>query len=240
MKLKTKTKKLIKKSFVYNFFKIVKVTNKNKIFCISFQRNGTTSVGDFLEEHGIKVARWGDSYSNNWSYFWYIGNYEKIFNTNTFKANQAYEDSPWWHPDFYKVLYHRFPNSKFILFYRDPEKWFDSMLSHSNGKTLGSTEQHCYLYRRMSEFYNKLDNDPFFKPKEHKIDNLMTLDGKREHYIKVYEEYNRGVLDFFRKHNNKRIFISELTDNQKWVKLGEFLNIKVEKNYQIHSNKSKR
>ena len=66
---------------------------------------------------------------------------------------QVFEDDPWWITDFYKLLYHRFPKSKFILLERDPDKWFDSMVSHSGGLVLGNTHRHSYIYDRLEEFY---------------------------------------------------------------------------------------
>jgi len=106
---------------------------KVKIFCVSMQRNGTTSVGAFfLAASKFRVARYNYSWENQWTYKWSIGDYESIFNSSKFRSCQAYEDDPWWLPDFYRVLNYRFPNSKFILFYRDSDAWFNSMMSHSN------------------------------------------------------------------------------------------------------------
>jgi hypothetical protein len=213
---------------------------KGKIFCISMQRNGTTSVGDFLADHGYRVARWGDSRSNRWTYKWHIGDYESIFKSLAFRSFQAFEDDPWWMPDFYRVLNHRFPNAKFILFYRDPDKWFDSMKKHSQGKTLGNTYRHCRVYRRMTEYYEKIDSDPNFCPAlNDEIDNLLTLDESiREHYKKIYFEYNREAIEFFKKHGPEKLFHARLEDESKWKDLGDFLGIKVKSDYNVHSNRS--
>ncbi len=211
---------------------------KQKVFCISMQRNGTTSVGDFLTDQGYRVARFKDSRHHKWTYLWYVGNFEAIFNSIAFKSYQAYEDDPWWMPDFYKVLYHRFPSAKFILFYRDSNEWFDSMINHSSGKTLGNTRIHCKIYRRLGEFYKKIDSDAKFKPVDTGIDNLLFLNGMREHYIQIYEEFNREAIEYFDQNKSKRLFLSHLKDEKKWVRLGKFLNIDVDPEYNIHSNKT--
>jgi len=211
---------------------------KRKIFCISMQRTGTTSVGDFLSRHGYRVARYEDSMRNNWTYLWSIGNYKKIFNSIAFHSYQAYEDDPWWMPDFYKYLFHKFPKSKFILFHRNSDKWFDSMARHTGGKTLGNTRIHSRIYRRMGDFYKALDSDKGFKPTEYEVDNLFTINDYREHYIKVYEEYNREVMEFFDRFDKKRLFVADLDDKLKWVNLGSFLKLSIDKDYEVHSNKS--
>lgn len=207
---------------------------REKIFCISMQRNATTSCGQFLKDHGFRVANYSVSNDLNWSRHWMDGNFEAIFSSKAFRSFQAFEDSPWWFPDFYKYLYHRFPTSRFILFYRDSNKWFESMLRHSNGRTLGNTYGHCKIYRRLDEYYDKVDRDPGFHPHVEGDDNLMSLHGKKDHYIQIYEEYNREVQEFFHRHDLSRLFTAELEDDGKWLKLGEFLDIHVEPGYNIH------
>lgn len=211
---------------------------QKRVFCISMQRNGTTSVGDFLSDHGYRVARWVDSNYYNWSYQVSTGNIESIFNSRPFNAYNAFEDSPWYHPGVYKKLYQRFPESRFILLHRDSEDWFNSMLRHSGGKTPGNTFRHCQIYRRLPEFYKRLEEDPDFLPTLNETDNLMSLEGKKDHYISVYEEYNKNVITFFDEHNSQRLFVGRLEDPDKWQKMGQFLNLDVSANYQVHSNKS--
>jgi len=170
-----------------------------KIFCISTQRTGTTSVGDFFKHFGYKVADWPISNMNNWSYYWENGDFETIFNSKNFKNNQVFEDDPWWLPEFYKVLYHRFPKAKFILFTRDPEKWFSSMLNHSGGRILGNSKRHCKVYRREEDFYTLMNEKGNLNYNEKEIDNLLSLIGYKEHYIKNF------VYSTFR--SEKRFYI---------------------------------
>jgi len=198
------------------------------------QRNGTTSCGQFLRDCGFRVASYGISSPMRWSYHWLDGDYEAIFRSLAFRSFQAYEDDPWWSPDFYRQLFHRFPNSKFILFYRDSDKWFDSMLRHSQGKSVGNTYAHCKIYRRLDEFYDQLDHNEHFHPREKGVENLMSLKSKRDHYVGIYEEYNREVMEFFKKKDPSRLFVSRLEDDQKWIRLGEFLNKQVSPDYNVH------
>jgi hypothetical protein len=210
----------------------------NKIFCLSTQRTGTTSVGVFFKQFGYKVADWTISNKNKWSYKWDRGDFEAIFNSKDFKNNQVFEDDPWWLPEFYKVLYHRFPNAKFILFTRNPEDWFKSMEKHSNGKTLGNTKRHCKVYRRELDFYNLLDYNERLHYDEKQIDNLLSLDGYKEHYIKLYNLRNTEIIEFFKKENSKSLVHCELEDKNKWKKLGDFFKLDVPENFEVHANKS--
>ena len=84
------------------------------------QRTGTTSVGKFFRDTGFRCAGWPADMKNGWSDAWYDGDFEKIFSSLDFRAANAFEDSPWFMPGFYKILFHRFPDSRFILFHQRP------------------------------------------------------------------------------------------------------------------------
>ena len=213
--------------------------NKNKIFCISMQRTGTTSVGQFFRDNGYKVAGYHRERSGEWSYKRFIGDFEGIFKSKAFKNHQVFEDNPWWSPDFYKFLLHRFPNAKFILLTRDPDKWFDSMINHSNGKTLGNTFRHSKIYRREKEFYNMFPDEDYYKTITH-IDNRMDLnETHREHYKAIYKIRNKEIVEFFNNLKPEALFTGTLEDDLKWEKLASFFNIKIPHGYKVHANKSK-
>lgn len=209
-----------------------------KLFCISAQRTGTTSVGQFFRHFGYDVADWDISNTNTWSYYWEQGDFERIFDSADFKSNQVFEDAPWWLPEFYKVLYHRFPGSKFILFTRNPEAWFESMLKHSGGMVPGNTRRHCKVYHREEEFYNLFGEEELKSYDGNLIDNLLSLKGHEAHYISWYNLRNREIFEFFDSQDKGRLFHSTLEDVNKWQKLGEFLNIDVPDGFEIHANKS--
>lgn len=243
MSIKKKIKKTIPKKYWRTAFKLslfffaLQNYNKPKVFCISMQRNGTTSCGDFLKDNNYRVASYSQI-SREWNKKWFLGDFESIFKTIYFKAYNAYEDNPWWFPDFYKILFHRFPNSKFILFTRDSEKWFNSMLSHSGGASVGNTKIHCKVYQRMTDYYSYIEEDNYSQISEINVDNLLSLENKREHYIRVYEEYNKDVIDFFNRVAPSRLFVAQLEDNNKWKNLGKFLGIEINNEINFHSNKS--
>lgn len=202
------------------------------------QRNGTTSVGEFFSQHGYKVAVWSISRKNKWSFKWFRGDFESIFNSYDFKKHQVFEDDPWWYPEFYKVLYHRFPKAKFILIYRDSDKWFQSMLNHSNGKTLGNTKVHSKVYRREAEFNTYFDEEFRLNYDEFEIDNLFELKGHEEHYKSIYELRNLEIIEFFKRESPNSLFVSNLENPNLWIELAKFFKISIPQHYKVHANKS--
>lgn len=193
------------------------------------QRTGTTSVGGFFKEFYYNSMGWPQCVKNDWHRLWYDGNYEKIFSSWDFKTGQVFEDSPWWHPEFYKVLFHRFPHSKFILFTRDPDKWFASMVSHSSGNVLGDPIEHCKIYRREWDYYSQSEKGDIEK---------IQLAEKEQHYKEIYTLYNKEVVEFFNQFSPDSLFTCSLEDPQKWMKLGQFVGIDVPADFEVHANKS--
>ena len=216
--------------------------DSNKVFCISMQRTGTTSVGKFFIDFGFKRAAWPADDKNDWSTSWYEGDYEKIFCSIDFRKTNAYEDSPWWLPGFFKILFHRFPNSKFVLFTRDPDEWFQSMLKHSHGNIIGRSRIHCKICGRELEYFNLMDSDALDEGIENELFSEKTLkfENYSEHYKKIYRVHNLDVQDFFRRHAPKSLHVGKLEDPDKWQKLGEFLGIDVPIGYRSHQNASRR
>lgn len=209
-----------------------------RFFCISMQRTGTTSVGKFFRDFGFRWAGWEADLKNNWSGDWHEGAYENIFNSPDFINANAFEDSPWFLPDFYKILYNRFPNAKFILFTRDPEAWFRSMVSHSGGNIIGGARGHCKVYRRELEYYDLLHSGKINEEIENSpsIEKEMKIIGHADHYKEVYRLHSIEVKDFFRRHKPEALFVGELEDTEKWIKLGEFLGVDVPTDYTSHEN----
>lgn len=209
-----------------------------KIFCISFQRTGTTSVGRFFHEHGFVVAPWQTAKANEWIASWFKGDHERIFSSADFQRCQVFEDVPWGGNDFYKVLFHRFPDARFILLERDPKKWFDSMVSHSNGRTLGNTHRHAHIYRREEEFHALGQLKGLYTEE---IDNLLPLnETHRAHYQSIYTTMNREAWMFFEVHGKERLFRGTLEDPELWKKMGAFFGVFVKEGYSVHVNASPR
>ncbi len=206
-----------------------------KIFCISFQRTGTTSVGQFLKNAGYSVADWSVSSRNQWGRKWADGQFDAIFDSEDFQQHQGFEDGPWFCPEFYRVLFYRFPRSKFILFERDADAWFASMLSHSGGRSLGVTAVHAKIYRREAEYLDLCDQAA--TPEEVDM-NGLALEGHDAHYKQIYRTRNRETRQFFKDHAPERLYFSRLEDPEKWKGLSAFLGHDPTKAREVHENKS--
>lgn len=228
-------------SVAKKFIKRAAYSRSKRIFCISIQRTGTTSVGKFFQDFGYRWSGWPAAEANNWIKLWEDGDFEKIFSSYDFMIANAFEDSPWWFPGFYKILFHRFHGAKFILFKRNPERWFQSMITHSNGDILGDSLSHCKVYRREHEYYELIKTLEFSEEVENRTfgPKTMKLRGHDEQYISLYNLHQMEVQQFFARHDPSALFFCDLEDPMKWVKLGNFLGIQVAGNYEVHENSSK-
>lgn len=231
-------KYLVKRSI--SLLKSIADRRTERVFCVSMQRTGTTSVGKFFRDFGFRWAGWTTDERNDWSGAWYEGDYEKIFSSIDFKTASAFEDSPWFMPGFYRVLFNRFPGAKFILLTRDPDDWFQSMVRHSGGNVVGRSRIHCKIYRREQEYFDLVRSGAIDELSENQIhsEKVMKLTGQAEHYKAVYRLHSIEVQDFFGRHAPESLHVGELEDPDKWQKLGKFLGIEVPADYQSHEKSS--
>ena len=94
------------------------MTEKTKVFCIGFQKTGTTSMGAALEILGYRVT------GGNWARDPEVSKVALQRALETVPLYDAFQDNPW--PLLYKELDLAFPGSKFIMTIRPPEKWIKS------------------------------------------------------------------------------------------------------------------
>lgn len=90
-----------------------------KIFCIGFQKTGTTSLGRALEILGYKVC--GPIGVTNPQ----IQDKALEWALQKIPHHDAFQDNPW--PLLYRELDRMYPGSKFILTTRKPRAWLRSM-----------------------------------------------------------------------------------------------------------------
>jgi|OM-RGC.v1.024918694 hypothetical protein len=96
-----------------------------KIFCIGFNKTGTTSLHRALFREGFKL---GDQPTAEKLLNAYVaGHYEPI--EAYCKTARAFQDIPFSLPRMYQPLYRAYPDAKFILSIRDSgEQWFASQI----------------------------------------------------------------------------------------------------------------
>lgn len=118
----------------------------SKVFCIGFQKTGTTTVGKSLELLGLRNA----TYSNK-IYLDYYKN-GKIDEILSYTAKfDSVDDLPWSKEKMIPILYEKFPGSKFIYLERDVESW-KSSYKKWHLKHLGYPAPN--LERKVQEFVN--------------------------------------------------------------------------------------
>lgn len=95
-----------------------------KIFCIGFQKTGTSSMRDALGPLGYKVAgHYGTELE--------LGELRESYVATGLELAREYDvvqDMPW--PLIYRELDAVFPNAKFIYTTRDTDNWYRSMVKH--------------------------------------------------------------------------------------------------------------
>lgn len=172
---------------------------KEKVFCISFHKTGTTSLGKFLEELGYKNIHGADPIRKK------IGNRKMM--TALFKREydlifpfvdeyDSFNDNPWFF--IYPELDKKFPNSKFILVIRDEEDWLQSCIRYF-GETTSNFRM--FLYGKPNPI------------------------GNEKRYLEIYNNHNMRVLEYF-KHRKNDLLVLNLSDSNKENKIKEFLKVK--------------
>jgi hypothetical protein len=93
-----------------------------KVFCVGFQKTGTTSMRSALEVLGYRVAG-------------HFGVDDPEIRHNALPQALklagkygAFQDNPW--PVLFRELDAHFPGSRFVLTVRDPQRWMASVVSH--------------------------------------------------------------------------------------------------------------
>lgn len=90
----------------------------SKVFCIGYNKTGTTSLGKALQLLGYRHSSynrkvWREYYKKN-----------KIVKILEYTARfDSFDDLPWLKEDMIPILDKVFPNSKFIFLTRDDESW---------------------------------------------------------------------------------------------------------------------
>lgn len=113
-----------------------------KVFCVGFQKTGTTSLGYALHRLGYRVAGSTQIDRNR--------ALEEILEDALSRSDSydAFQDMPWCL--FFREMNRRWPNSKFILTLRDPEDWYQSLHNHFKHEGLSRLQRQVYDTRDIS------------------------------------------------------------------------------------------
>lgn len=200
----------------------VRSRRPDRLFCVSMQRSGTTTVGDWLEAHGLVRAGYPTSARMDWTMLWMQGKHEAIFGSEEFQQADLFEDDPWWCPNYYQFLAERFANARFILLTRDVNDWFASLCHHSGGYNPGRSDIHARIYHREADLSARLAQNQDLHPSQ---PGLLSVVDQEAHYKAVYCQHNQAVKEFFSSQPD-RLFTGPLDQPQTLIDLCDFAGVK--------------
>lgn len=198
----------------------------NKIFCVGYNKTGTTTLETVLRLYGYKLPSQTEQE---------IRLTKNVFETNYtefidfIRQYDAFQDLPFSQGLTFVAADALFPNSKFILSVRDPEIWFRS-LTNFHKKTFGTDLEQLsergvreinYLYHGYI-YANKTRLLTTFKDNEQLIDWTKLYD--EEYYIEQYKQRNEAIKKYFSNAPGKLLVI-DVTKEATTERLLDFLNI---------------
>jgi len=192
----------------------------NKVFCIGFNKTGTTSLEYTLGEFGFSCgSQWkGELLIKDWNLRGMEG-VESLRNTA-----EVFQDVPFSLPKLYESLDQMFPQSKFILTVRDSEHQWYSSLTNFHAKVFASNKKKpptpndlmnaTYVYRGWALDFFKIAFD---------YPAIPLYD--EEKYKSIYLDHINDVRLHF-KGRKKDLLLLNLADPNGFSELVEFLEIK--------------
>lgn len=197
------------------------INSNKKIFCIGSHKTGTTSIDKIFTLLNLNSAPWKECYD----YIHHLESGELNNFMNIINKYNAFQDSPWCHANFYKIIYSKFPDSYYILTERDSDSWIKSYENHHTNNLLNNfdtktVQPECWSYLWGLQF-------PYSPEEFAKLKSEL---------VQKYEKRNKEIKEFFKYKKN---FISiDLTKEKDISKISTFLGLK--NNFKVpHENKGK-
>lgn len=191
---------------------------QSKIFCIGFNKTGTTSIKTMLDGLGYRLGNQGRGEELLGA--WYRRDFAPI--AQYCKSAQAFQDVPFSLPFTFTFLDQRFPLSKFVLTERDnPAQWYDSLVRfHSQRWARGpgvpavdDLRNASYRYRGFAYDYQKF----VYNTPDDDLYNEAALTAS-------YLRHNQHVRDYFRSRPDRLIVIN-VSRQPDFHRLCEFLEV---------------
>lgn len=182
----------------YKIFKLnfVKAQYNGKIFCIGFNKTGTTSLGKSLELLGYRNASFNRIV---WNKYYLKNRIDKVLKYTA--KFDSLDDLPWLKEEMIPILDKTFPNSKFIHLTRDEESWKKSLHTWSYNKF----GEHADVDNGLKEYrdHSKFVHDYF---KDRDKSEFLTLDIRDPKGFKKLGDFlgkktNRDSFPHFNKSN---------------------------------------
>lgn len=199
-------------------FDRLRVSGKQKIFCIGRNKTGTTSLKESFKDLGFIVGnqRQAELLLN----YYKKGDFKPI--VKYCKSAQVFQDFPFSFPRTYQEMDMAFPGSKFILTVRDsPEQWYNSVTKF-HAKLFGKgqlpssadLQQAAYVWKGWIWECNRIlyetpESDPY----------------KKEMLMAHYEAYNAAVIDYFKDRPNDLLIVN-VSETEDYQRFCSFIGVK--------------
>lgn len=224
---------------------LVKIKNPphrkfNKIFCIGYNKTGTTSMEAILRALGYQCPDQGEQTTVIVKAL-YQGDFQPMI--EFCNRYDAFQDMPFSQGPVYAQVDCLFPNSKFILTVRDSSKWFESLvrfqlqcvlkphgiekLENINESTF--KDKNIYLYKNYT--YESAKRK-IGKIVNNRLEHDWSLLYNREHRIKLYEERNSEIIQYFQNRPESLLVIDlekecDISSILSFLELPETLNMPI-------------
>lgn len=217
--------------------------NFNKVFGIGANKTGTTSLQQVFQILGFKVApqQEGELYGVQA----YRGYFDEL--RRYIEKYDAFQDAPFSIKTTFAQVDSLFPNSKFILTVREPEKWFFSLLNFhkkimcSNSSEIRPTKEQISNFPYLYPGYIKYmaENNWLLSLKEnYEIAIDWDLSYSKEHYIRLYLERNQAIVRHFSA-RPKDLLVIDITKESDTSRIVDFLGLPAELTTLVpHENKT--
>ena len=184
-----------------------------KIFCVGFNKTGTTSLKKAFEDFHCYVG--SQPLAERLSNAYYDKEWDLIVQYT--KSAQAFQDVPFSWPNTFMHMYKAYPDAKFILTVRDSaEQWYESLMRFH-------TKRHGRLPTR-----EDLEDSEYVWP-GWEWNNYIRRFGEdrediwnKEMRVNDYLKHNEKVVEFFRDKPGQ-LLILNVGEKGSYRKLAEFL-----------------
>lgn len=221
----------------------LKRNSRHKIFCIGFNKTGTTTLEKVLIDLGFNGPdqQYQERLLSNDVDNGQFQNLENFIQDYDF-----FQDRPFSQNNTYLACDLLFPGSKFILTIRDEDSWFNSIYNYHKkifgfndrseidenffkGKKLYLDKD--YTWKNKKKFVLKIDENKSYE------DWSLLYDEK--HYKEIYRNRNNEIIKYFHARPNDLLII-DLTKESDTKKIVNFLGLNSDQIKQMpHKNKTK-
>ena len=205
---------------------------RKKVFCIGYNKTGTTSIERVLRNLGYSCPnqQFQEAMTVEPLFYGDIAPLKKLC-----IKYDAFQDMPFSQGVTYAQVDCMFPGSKFILTVRDSNIWFNSLtrfhlcgiLKKAGVNNLSDVDEDTFrdksLYLHKNYMFNVVKHH-VCKVVDNKIQYDWSLLYDKTHRINIYESRNKEIIKYFQNRTDQLLVI-DIGEERDTSKIVEFLNL---------------